>query len=425
MRNDGIVVTGIGIVSALGLGRQANWNGFVSGRSGVGRLRGFDGCTLPTSIASQVDGDALDAYLSAHFPRQLLKRSARFTALALAATELAIDDGGLDLDRVDRSRVVVSTGNCVGGFSVVDEEMMRMRAHLDASNLWSTDFDPLAAVKVMGNAAAAQVSIHYGITGASLTVNTACSSGASAICAAMDHLRVGRADVALAGGTEALVTPFGLLSFTKLATLSRRDDDPTHASRPFDRERDGFVLGEGAAVLVLETAEHARRRGAHVYAELLGYGLTSEAHNLSAPAPGGAGMARAMAAALEDARVAADRVTYVNAHGTSTRLNDQRESEALLTTFGDHARSLWISSQKSMIGHSIGAAGAIEAAVTALSIAEGVATPTINYDVPDPACPLDYVPNEARARRLDVAISNSFALGGHNTVLVLGAEGRA
>jgi 3-oxoacyl-[acyl-carrier-protein] synthase II len=351
-----------------------------------------------------------------------LKRSARFTVLSLAATQLALDDAGLDLDRLDPSRTLVAVGNCVGGFSVIDEEMMRMRSSMDPANPWGADFDPLAAVKVMGNASAAQISIHYGLTGPSLTVNTACSSGATALCMAVDHLRLGRADVAIAGGSEAIVTPFGLLSFTKLATLSKREDEPARASRPFDRERDGFVLAEGAGMLLVETLDHARRRGAEIYAHVLGSGLASEAYNLSAPAPNGAGMAHAMTLALRDARVSPDRVDWVNAHGTSTRLNDQRESEAIASVFGHHARRLWVSSQKSMIGHTIGAAGAIEAGVTALAIRNGVVPPTINYEVPDPACPLDYVPNTARERTIDVAISNSFALGGHSAVVVLGRE---
>jgi 3-oxoacyl-[acyl-carrier-protein] synthase II len=251
----------------------------------------------------------------------------------------------------------------------------------------------------------------------------ACASGAAAVCAADEMLQLGRADVVVVGGSDALVSPFSLLGFGKLVTLSERNDAPERASRPFDRERDGFVLGEAAGMMILETAAHARRRRAEVYARILGHAVTSEAFNITAPAEGGIGMARTMTLAMQHAGIDPRDVDYVNAHGTSTMLNDLREAQGIHRAFGDHSRRLWVSSQKSMIGHTIGAAGAIETAVTALTIKAGVVTPTINQEFPDPQCDLDVVPNVARERHVRVALSNSFGFGGHNSTIVLGANG--
>ena len=417
------VITGIGIVSALGLGKRENWDGFCAGRSGVAPVRGFDATGLPARIASQVP-ERFDYWFGTHFPNAPV--SARFARLCLAASHMALDDAGLALDGEDPERVAVVVGNGGGGLKMFDEQLMQAvdtGTDLDLKRLGQWDFDPMAVVNVTGSCCAAQISLVLGLHGPSTTIGMACASGAAAVCVADDLLQLGRADVVIVGGSDALVSPFSLKGFGKLVTLSERNDDPAGASRPFDRGRDGFVLGEAAGMLILETAAHARRRGAEVYARVLGHAATSEAFNITAPAEGGVGMARTMTLAMQHAGVDPSDVGYVNAHGTSTTLNDLREAQGIHRAFGDHARRLWVSSQKSMIGHTIGAAGAIEIAVTALTIKEGVVTPTINQETPDPACDLDVVPNAARERRVRVALSNSFGFGGHNTTVVLGANG--
>jgi len=292
-----------------------------------------------------------------------------------------------------------------------------------SADWWALDLEPMAVVKMMGNSCVGQTSIVYGLQGPSFTVGMSCASGAAAVCAADDLLQLGKVDAVVVGGVDALVSPFALVGFGRLGVLSERNDAPEHASRPFDRHRDGFVLGEGAGMMILETAEHARRRGARVYAHLRGHAVTCEAFDMTAPARGGVGIARTMAKAMEAARVAPDQVDYVSAHGTAMRPQDACEAQGIKRAFGEHTRRLWVSSQKSMIGHTIGAAGAIEIAVTALTIAEGVVTPTINHTETDPECDFDVVANEARERRVDVALSNSFGFGGHNCAVVLGAHG--
>jgi 3-oxoacyl-[acyl-carrier-protein] synthase II len=425
MRHIDTVITGIGIVSALGLGKRENWVNLCAGRSGVARLRGFDADALPVKIASQVP-DAFDEHLRRNFPPGLAADSGRLSQLCLAASGMAIEDAGLDLGRENRERIGVVIGNGGGGLKVLDDELARAIAQetdLHPARLGQWAFDPHAILKVMGSGCAAQVATFHGLEGPSFTIGMACASGAAAVCAADEMLQLGRADLVIVGGADALVSPFTLLGFAKLVTLSERNDRPEKASRPFDRERDGFVLGEAAGMMVLETAAHARRRSAEVYARVLGHAVTSEAFNITAPAEGGVGMARTMMEAMCEAGVAPDQVDYVSAHGTSTTLNDLREAQGIKRAFGDHARHLWVSSQKSMLGHTIGAAGAIETAVTALTIKEGIVTPTINYEVPDPECDLDVVPNVARERRVRIALTNSFGFGGHNSAIVLGAFG--
>jgi 3-oxoacyl-[acyl-carrier-protein] synthase II len=418
------VITGIGIVSALGLGKDENWANFRAGVSGVAPVRGMDSSGLPTRIASQVP-ERFDEYVRTHFPRSLVKRTARFSQLCLGASRMALEDAGLDLEREDRRRIGVVVGNHGYGLKLLDDEIAKALAEnptMRAADWFTLDLDAMSVLKMMGNACAAQPSIVYGLEGPTFTVSMSCASGAAAVCAADDLLQLGKADAVLVGGTEALVSPMGLVGFAKLAALSQRNDEPARASRPFDRERDGFVLGEGAGMIVLETAEHARSRGAEVYARVLGHAVTYEPSDPTAPARG-VGMARTMTRALQAARVAPDQVDYVNAHGTSTRLNDRCEVQGIKRAFGDHARRLCVSSQKSMIGHTIGAAGAIEIAITALTIKDGVVTPTINYEVPDPECDLDVVPNVARERHVRVALSNSFGIGGQSCAVVLGANG--
>jgi len=423
MRRTETVITGIGIVSALGLGARENWDGFCAGRSGVAPVRGFDASTLPARIASQVP-ERFEDWFRTHFPDTPV--GPRFARLGLAASRMAIDDAGLELECEDPERVAVVVGNGGGGLKLIDEEVARAVAadsDVNPTRLGQWDFDPMALVNVAGSCCAAQISLVLGLQGPSTTIGMACASGAAAVCVADDLLQLGQADVVVVGGCDALVSPFSLAGFGKLVTLSERNCAPERASRPFDRERDGFVLGEAAGMMILETAAHARRRRAEVYARVLGHAFTSEAFNITAPAEGGVGMARTMTLAMENAGVDPADVDYVNAHGTSTTLNDLREAQGIHRAFGDHARRLWVSSQKSMIGHTIGAAGAIETAVTALTIKAGIVTPTINQDVPDPDCDLDVVPNVARERRVRVALSNSFGFGGHNSTIVLGANG--
>jgi 3-oxoacyl-[acyl-carrier-protein] synthase II len=419
------VITGIGLVSALGVGKDENWANFRAGTSGVSALRGMDASGLRTRIASQVP-ERFEEYVRGRLARSVVKRTARFTQLCLGASGMAIEDAGLDLERADRRRIGVVVGNQGYGLKVIDDEIARglaQKPDMRSGDWWALDLEPMAVVKMMGNSCVGQTSIVYGLEGPSFTVGMACASGAAAVCAADDLLQLGRVDAVVVGGADALVSPFALVGFGKLGVLSERNAAPERASRPFDRHRDGFVLGEGAGMMILETVEHARRRGARVYAHLLGHAVTCEAFDMTAPARGGVGMARTMAKALEAARVAPDQVDYLSAHGTAMRQQDLCEAQAIKRTFGAHTSRLWVSSQKSMIGHTIGAAGAIEIAVSALTIAEGVVTPTINHTEPDPECAFDVVANEARERRVRVALSNSFGFGGHNCAVVLGAHG--
>ncbi|HUE30275.1 MAG TPA: beta-ketoacyl-[acyl-carrier-protein] synthase family protein, partial [Verrucomicrobiae bacterium] len=402
---------------------EENWAAFCAGRSGVGPVRGFDAGELPSRIASQVPA-RFEAHFAARFPGAAA--APRFVQLGLAASEMAIDDAGLEFEREDRERIAVVVGTGGAGFKLLDdhrEQAVAQDPDLTWARLQRRDPPPLAALYAGGACCASHISMFYHLTGPSFVVATACASGAAAVAAAHDLLQLGTADAVLVGGTDAMVCPTALLAFANLVTLSARNHDPERASRPFDRERDGFVMGEAAGMMILETAAHARRRRARVSARVLGCATTSEAFNITAPAAEGAGMARTMREAMRAARVAPGDVDYVSAHGTATTLNDLRETQGIKRAFGDHARKLWVSSQKSMIGHSIGAAGAIETAVTALTISERVVTPTINYEYPDPECDLDVVPNAARERGVRVALTNSFGFGGHNTTIVLAANG--
>ena len=419
------VITGIGLVSALGVGKDENRANFRAGTSGVTALRGMDASGLRTRIASQVP-ERFDEYLRGRIAKSVVKRTARFSQFCLGASGMAIEDAGLDLERADRRRVGVVVGNQGYGLKVIDDEVARglaQKPDMRSADWWELDIEPMAVVKMMGNSCVGQTSIVYGLQGPSFTVGMSCASGAAAVCAADDLLQLGKVDAVVVGGVDALVSPFALVGFGRLGLLSERNAEPETASRPFDRHRDGFVLGEGAGMMILETAEHARRRGARVYAHLLGHAVTCEAFDVMAPARGGVGMARTMVKALEAARVAPDQVDYVSAHGTAMRPQDACEAQGIKRAFGEHTRRLWVSSQKSMIGHTIGAAGAIEIAVTALTIAEGVVTPTINHTETDPECDFDVVANVARERRVRVALSNSFGFGGLNTSVVLGAHG--
>jgi len=409
MSRDGrrVVVTGMGTLNPLGKTVEEYWDGLVEGRSGAAPIEGFDATRLTTKFACEVRGfDPSD-----HMDRKLVQRSARFTHLAIASSGQAIADAELDLASEDRYRVGVEMGTGIGGFEIMTRDAA---AYLNGGRL-----QPLYATMVIPNIAAAQVAMSYGLRGPNSTTVTACAASTHAIGNALRIIQRGDADVMLAAGTEASMCEVGIASFNAIKALSTRNDSPETASRPFDRDRDGFVPGEGAGTLVLESLEHAQRRGARVYGEVIGFGITNDAFHAVAPDETGAAPAQCMRNALVDAGIQPEEVDYVNAHGTSTPLNDAAETRAMKMVLGDYAYKVPISSTKSMIGHLLGAAGAVEAIATLLSINRGVIHPTINYQNPDPACDLDYVPNQARRADVRIAISNGFGFGGQNCTIVL------
>ncbi|AKX96350.1 beta-ketoacyl-ACP synthase II [Neomoorella thermoacetica] len=404
-----VVITGLAAISPVGTGKDKFWRALVAGQSGIGPITRFDAAAMPVRFAGEVKD--FDAGL--FFDRKEARRMDRFAQYAVAGARMAVEDAALDLDKENRDRVGVIFATGIGGMETFEEQT---RVLLERGpNRVSPFFVPM----MIANMAAGQISINLGTRGVNFTVVNACASGTNAVGEAFRALQRGDADVVITGGSEASVTPLAVAGFAALKALSVRNDDPTRASRPFDRGRDGFVLGEGAGVLVLETLEHARARGARIYAEVAGYGCTADAYHITAPAPDGSAASRAMALALEDAGLKPGDVDYINAHGTSTELNDRQETLAIKNLFGADAYRVAISSTKSMIGHLLGAAGAIELVATALTIATGVIPPTINYEEPDPECDLDYVPNVARERQVAVAMSNSFGFGGHNAAIVL------
>ncbi len=406
-----VVITGMGTVNSLCSDLGGFWHALCAGKSGIGRIEQFDTAAFKVHFGGEVKGFDAEAVLDGKTARRL----DRFAQFALVAAESALRDSNLDLARADRDRCGVVVGSGIGGLNEFEEQHSRYLQNGPGR------ISPFVIPKMISNAAAGNISIHFGLEGPNSAVSTACASAAQAIGDALRAIQSGEADVMFAGGSESAMTPMGLGGFISARALSTRNDDPQAASRPFDRDRDGFVLSEGAGVVILEELEHARRRDARVYAELLGVGNTSDAYIITAPHPEGDGAARAMSRALRDARVNPDEVQYVNAHGTSTPLGDAAETKAIKKIFGDHARRLAVSSTKSMLGHLLGASGGVELIATAMTIKHGVIHPTINYQHPDPACDLDYVPNVARETRVRRAISNSFGFGGHNCCLVVGA----
>jgi 3-oxoacyl-[acyl-carrier-protein] synthase II len=402
-----VVVTGMGTVNPLGCDLETYWDGLIEGRSTGRTVESYPTERLQTKFACQVhDFDPLK-----FMDRKLVGRTARFTQMAVAASQLALADSGVDPDQEDRFRVGVEMGTGIGGFPEIGETAATFAA--------GGRVGPFFAPMVIPNMAAGQVAMSFGLKGPNSTITTACAASTQTIGTAMKTIARGDADVMLAGGTEASLSAFGIAAFNAIRALSTRNDDPEGASRPFDATRDGFVPGEGAGVLVLESLQHARERGARIYGEIAGFGATDDAFHPVAPDDSGSAPARCMQAALEDAGVRPEEVQYVNAHGTSTPLNDASETRALKMVFGEHARRLAISSTKSMIGHLLGAAGAVEAIATLLMINRRMVHPTINYANPDPNCDLDYVPNEARRLDVEVAISNGFGFGGQNAVIVI------
>jgi len=404
-----VVVTGMGAVTPVGNDITTMWDALTSGRSGLTRITRFD----PSPYETQIAGEVKDFDASAYMDRKDVRRTDRFTHYAVAAASQALKDANLD-KIADPERIGTAIATGVGGLETLIDGILLMERRGPAR------LSPFLVPMLMANAASAQVSMQFGLKGPSLTHVSACASSSHAIGEGGDIIRRGQADVMVVGGSEAAVLAIGIAAFSAMHATSRRNDDPEAASRPFDKDRDGFVLSEGAAVVVLEEREHARARGARIYGELVGYGATADAYHITAPSPEGEGNARAMRMALEEAGLRPDQIDYINAHGTSTQPNDREETAAIKQVFGDHAYKLLVSSTKSMTGHLLGAAGALEAIACLLAIRDGCIPPTINYTTPDPGLDLDYVPNEARETQVDVALSNAMGLGGHNGCVLLG-----
>jgi 3-oxoacyl-[acyl-carrier-protein] synthase II len=406
-----VVVTGMGIVSPVGIGLAAAWDSILHGRSGVGPITRFDPSAFPARIAGEVKGFDVGAYLSAKEAR----RYDAFIHYGLVATMEAVTDAGLDGYAGDKERVGICIGSGIGGLPMIENTQA---AYLEGGH---RKISPFFVPGSIINMVAGLASIHYGFQGPNLAIVSACSTANHSLGEAARLIEYGDADMMLAGGTESTVSPLGVGGFCSARALSTRNDDPATASRPWDKGRDGFVLGEGAGVLVLEEHEHAKARGARVYCELAGYGMSADAHHITAPPKDGRGAARSMANALKNSRMNADEIDYINAHGTSTPLGDLAECVAVKRAFGDHARKLAISSTKSMTGHLLGAAGGVEAVFTVLALRDQVAPPTANLVVPDPQCDLDFVPLTARPMKIRGALSNSFGFGGTNATLAFRA----
>jgi 3-oxoacyl-[acyl-carrier-protein] synthase II len=403
-----VVVTGLGTVSPLGNTTDEFWAGLREGRSGIGPITKFDATGFPTRIAGEVRNFDPLKYVD----RKEARRLDPYLMYAIAASIMAVEDAGLDPTKTDPTRFGVLIGSGIGGITTLLDSHQTMLAK--GHDRVSPFFIPMLIV----NMASGLVSMRFGAKGPNSSVVTACATGNHAIGDAFKIVQRGDADVMLAGGAEAIIVPLTIAGFCAMKAMSTRNDEPEKASRPFDLGRDGFVCGEGAGVVMVEALEHARARDARVYAELVGYGMTGDAHHMTAPDPEGDGAYRAMRTALADARLAPEDVGYINAHGTSTPYNDKFETLAIKRAFGDHARKLAVSSTKSMTGHLLGAAGGIEAIATILALHHGILPPTINYETPDPECDLDYVPNHARKQDVDVAVSNAFGFGGTNATLV-------
>ncbi len=399
-----VVVTGVGMITPLGLDVQSTWQALVSGRSCAAPITRFDTSAFEVRFACQVNDFDPANYLEF----KEAKRMARFTQFAVAAADQALRDAKLEISPEEAHRVGVNIGSAIGGVDAFIEAVV--------TNLQKGPrrVSPFAVPMLMANGAAGQVAISCGAQGPNFAVVSACATGTNAVGEAWEIIRRDDADVMITGGSETPIVPMAFAALSNMGALSKRNDDPAGASRPFDATRDGFVAAEGAGILVLERLEHALARHAPIYAEMVGYGATSDAYHITAPAPGGVGAGRAISIALSKASMAPEELDYINAHGTSTQLNDASETNAIKTALGAHAYKVPISSTKSMLGHSMGAAGAIEAIVTVLTIRHGVIHPTINYHHPDPACDLDYVPNVSRTAHVRAAISNSFGFGGHN-----------
>jgi 3-oxoacyl-[acyl-carrier-protein] synthase II len=404
-----VVITGIGLVTPLGIGIEENWQALIEGRSGIGPITRFDASSYQTRFAGEVKNFNPEDFL----PKKEARKLDLFLQFALAASQMAMEDARLTISDEESPRAGAIMGCGLGGLTTIEA------SHITLLKEGPKKISPFFIPVIIGNMAPGLMSIRHNAKGPNLSIQTACAAGTHAIGVAFHMIRDGIIDIALTGGVEAVITAMAIAGFNAMRALSTRNDAPEKASRPFDKERDGFVLSEGAAVLILEEAERALSRGASIYAEVIGFGLTSDAYHMTAPAPEGEGAARCMQMALDDAGIRPEDVDYINAHGTSTDLNDRFETMAIKTVFGSHAYKLAVSSTKSMTGHLLGAAGGVEAAYTALTIKRGIIPPTINYEYPDPDCDLDYVPNVARRATVKVALSNSFGFGGTNATIVM------
>jgi len=404
-----VVVTGIGLVTPLGTSTEATWDSLINGRSGIGRITRFDASDQAAQIAAEVKGFEPEKY----FEAKQVKNLDLFVQYALAASEIAVADSGLAFSESEYDRIGVITGCGMGGLSTIEYY------HQVYMEKGPKRITPFLIPRIIPNMPSGHISMRFNAKGPNLALSTACAAGTHAVGEAFRSIAYGDCDVAITGGTESVVCPLAVGGFSSMKALSTRNDDPQRASRPFDRDRDGFVIAEGSGIIVLEVLEHAVRRGATIYAEMAGYGQSSDAYHIAAPPENGEGGARCMQRALQDAGMNPEDIDYINAHGTSTPLNDKCETTAIKTIFGDHAYRLSVSSTKSMTGHMLGGAGGIEAAFTALTLRHGIIPPTINLDHPDPDCDLDYVPNTARECRINAAMSNSFGFGGTNGVIIM------
>lgn len=410
MAGNRVVITGMGLVSSLGEQLDTFWENIVNSKSGVSKITRFDASNYSSSIGSE----CADFKVKDHLDHREIKRLDRFAQFAMVAAKSAGKDAELSIPlSEDGQRVGVVIGSGIGGLQELEEQ------HLRLLEKGPPKVSVFTIPKLMVNSASGNVSLLFGARGPNIAVATACASATHAIGEAMHVIKRGEADVMLAGGSEAALTPLGVASFCSMKALSVRNDDPKRASRPFDKDRDGFIMGEGAGIVILERLEHALARGVRIYAELIGYGASADAYHITAPDPEGKGAALAVTRALDNANIQGDQIDYINAHGTSTQLGDVGETNAVKTVFGKHAYKLMISSTKSQIGHLLGASGSVELITTILGMANDMVPPTINLDTPDEQCDLDYVPNQARAARINVAMSNSFGFGGHNGSLIV------
>jgi len=402
-----VVVTGLGVVSALGTEIDEFWNAIKEGKCGITMVTKFDASNMPTKVAAEIKDFDPTKYID----KKEAKRMDPYCQYAMAASKMAVEMSGLDLDKVDKNKFGVIVGSGIGGITTFEEQF---RVYIEKG---PGRVSPFFIPMMISNMAAGQIAIQFGAKGFNECVVTACATSANAIGDAFKVIQRGDADVIITGGSEAPITPLSFAGFCSMKAMTTTED-PALACRPFDAERNGFVMGEGAAILVLEELEHALKRGANILAEIVGYGVTNDAYHITAPAPEGEGAARCMKMAIDDAGIKPEDIDYINAHGTPTEYNDKFETAAIKTVFGEHARKLAVSSTKSMTGHLLGAAGAIEAIITVLSIKDGFLPPTINYRTPDPECDLDYVPNKGRSADITYALSNSLGFGGHNVTIV-------
>jgi 3-oxoacyl-[acyl-carrier-protein] synthase II len=403
-----VVVTGVGMITPLGIGVQESWNGLLAGRSGIRKITHFDASNFPTQIAGEVEGFNAEDYIE---PKEI-KKMDRFIHLAVAAASMSLADSGLKITEENAERVGVTVGSGMGGLHAIEHY------HSVLLEKGPKRITPFFIPMLIVNLAAGQVSIRAGAKGPNSAVATACATGSHSIGDAFKIIQRGDADAMIAGGTESVITPLGIGGFNAMKALSTRNDEPEKASRPFDINRDGFIMGEGAGIVILESLENAMDRGAKIYAELIGYGMTADAYHITSPSPGGEGAARCMKMALKDGGINPLDVNYINAHGTSTKYGDELETHAVKTVFGEHAYKIAVSSTKSMTGHLLGAAGGVEAVITVLSVHNNIVPPTINLDNPDPECDLDYVPHKSREITVEYGLTNSFGFGGTNACLL-------